>query len=148
MTDVRRLSSGRPWEETFQYSRAVVYGGVLESCLTSPSDPDGRIVAPGNVYRQTRRCLAILRDVLDGAGFPPTSVVASTVYMLDTRRWEEAGRAHREVFGPARPALSFLGCANFWHPDILVEVAIRAYAPGDSASAEPASTDPTTGDRR
>jgi enamine deaminase RidA (YjgF/YER057c/UK114 family) len=137
MTGVRRLSSGRPWEEVFQYSRAVVYGGVFESCLTSPSDPDGRIVAPGDVYGQTRRCLDILRDVLDQAGFAPASVVSSTVYMLDTRCWEDAGRAHREVFGLARPALSFLGCANFWHPDILVEVAIRAYAPHETTTGDP-----------
>ena len=54
-------------------------------------------------------------------------VVATRVYMLDTSRWEDAARAHAEVVTGVRPALSFIGVANFFDPAILVEVEIAAY---------------------
>ena len=128
MSSIRTFSSGRPWEIEYSHARGILYGGVFETCLTSPSDPDGSIVAAGDLYRQTRRCYEIVLASLAEASFTPAQIVRSDIYMLDTRSWEEAARAHRDVIaGQAKPVLSFIGCANFWHPDILVEVAIKAY---------------------
>ena len=62
------------------------------------------------------------------ADHPTTGVKIACRFTLDTRQWEISARAHRDIIaGQARPVLSFIGCANFWHPDILVEVAIKAY---------------------
>ena len=131
MSSIRTFSSGRPWEIKYAHSRGISYGGVFETCLTSPSEPDGGIVAVGDLYGQTRRCYEIVLASLGQAGYTPAQIVRSDVYMLDTRQWEEAARAHRDVIADqARPVLSFIGCANFWHPDILVEVAIKAYRDG------------------
>jgi enamine deaminase RidA (YjgF/YER057c/UK114 family) len=128
MSQIRTFSSGRPWETAYNYARAVSYGGAFETCLTSPSDPGGGIVAIGDLYGQTRRCYEIVLASLQDAGYAVSDIVRSDVYMLDTRRWEEAAGAHRDMIGTAaRPVLSFIGCANFWHPDILVEVAIKAW---------------------
>jgi enamine deaminase RidA (YjgF/YER057c/UK114 family) len=127
MSDIRRFSTGRSWETNYRYSRAIAYGGFFETCLTSPSAGDGSIVCVGDVYGQTHACLRIIADVLAQAGYEISDVVRSDIYMLDTKAWELAGRAHREILGETRPVLSFIGCANFWHPDILVEVAIKAY---------------------
>ena len=55
--------------------------------------------------------------------------MATRVYMLDTTQWEAAARAHSEIATDCRPALSFIGVANFFDPDILVEVEITAYRP-------------------
>jgi enamine deaminase RidA (YjgF/YER057c/UK114 family) len=127
VTEIRRFSTGRSWETNYKYSRAIAYGGLFETCLTSPSASDGSIVSVGDVYGQTRSCLGIIAEVLAQAGYESADVVRTDVYMLDTREWELAGRAHREILGETRPVLSFIGCANFWHPDILVEVAVKAY---------------------
>lgn len=128
MSSIRTFSSGRPWEIEYAHSRGISYGGMFETCLTSPSNPDGSIVAVGDLYHQTRRCYEIVLTSLGEAGYAPAQIVRSDVYMLDTRHWEVAARAHRDIIaGQARPVLSFIGCANFWHPDILVEVAIKAY---------------------
>lgn len=125
---IQTYSSGRPWEETYRHSRGISYGGVFETCLTSPSDPDGSIVAAGDLYAQTVRCYEIVLATLDEAGFKPADIVRSDVYLLDTLQFEHAARAHRDIVGDhARPVLSFIGCANFWHPDILVEVSIKAF---------------------
>ena len=129
MTSVKRFSSGRPWEVQYSYSRGILYNDIFETCLTSPSNPDGSIVGVGDVFAQTVRCYEIVLASLEEAGMTPAQIVRSDIYMLDTRQWEDAARAHRHVIGEqSRPVLSFIGCANFWHPDILVEVAIRAYA--------------------
>ena len=128
MSGIRTFSSGRPWEIKYSHSRGIAYGGVFETCLTSPSDSDGSIVHVGDLYLQTRRCYEIVLSSLSEAGFEPTQIVRSDVYMLDTRNWEHAAKAHADIIGiQARPVLSFIGCANFWHPDILVEVALKAY---------------------
>ncbi len=124
----QELSSGKPWETQYRYSRAVRAGPFFQTSLTSPADQDGRIVCAGDVYGQTRASLAIIGDALGQAGLSLRHVVASRIYMLDTRRWEEAARAHRELVSECRPALSFLGVANFFHPDILVEVEVTAWA--------------------
>ena len=129
MSPIRTFTSGRPWEVKYSHSRGILYGDIFETCLTSPSNPDGSIVGAGDVFAQTVRCYEIVLASLKEAGMTPAQIVRSDVYMLDTRQWEEAARAHKHVIGEqARPVLSFIGCANFWHPDILVEVALRAYA--------------------
>jgi enamine deaminase RidA (YjgF/YER057c/UK114 family) len=126
---IRTFTSGRPWEAKYSHSRGILYGDIFETCLTSPSNPDGSIVGAGDIFTQTVRCYEIVLASLKEASLTPARIVRSDVYMLDTRQWEAAARAHRHVIGDeARPVLSFIGCANFWDPDILVEVAIRAYA--------------------
>ena len=124
----REITSGKPWETRFNYSRAVRVGPYFQTSLTSPADAEGRIVCPGDVYGQTRASLAIIERALAEADLGLADIVASRVYMLDTTRWETAARAHAEVVTACRPALSFIGVANFFDPAILVEVEVIAWA--------------------
>lgn len=121
------ISSGRPWEVRYGYSRAVRAGPLFQSSLTSPADKTGRILHLGDLYGQTRQCLSIIGAALDEAGMRWADVVATRIYMLDTTLWEEAARAHHEIVSPCRPALSFIGVANFFDSAILIEVEITAY---------------------
>jgi len=127
---VRRIdiSSGRPWEKRYGYSRAVRIGTFFQTSLTSPADDSGRILHPGDVQAQTRQCLSIIGRALEDAGLGYSDIVATRVYLLDTTRWEEAARAHAELVTGSRPALSFIGVANFFDPEILVEVEVTACA--------------------
>ena len=122
----KEISSGRPWEKRYSYSRAVRVGDLFQTSLTSPADETGRILHTGDVHGQTRQCLKIIGQALAEAGLAYSDIVATRVYMLDTRRWEEAARAHAEVVQGCRPALSFIGVANFFDPAILVEVEVTA----------------------
>ena len=121
------ISSGRPWEAKAGYSRAVRAGNLIEIGLTSPSAPDGKILHAGDVYRQTRECLKIVGEALEACGASFDDVIKTNIMMLDTRKWAEAGRAHAEVLGQARPALSFVGVSGFFDPLIEVEVEVTAY---------------------
>jgi enamine deaminase RidA (YjgF/YER057c/UK114 family) len=99
----------------------------LQTSLTSPADAAGNIVCRGDVYGQTRASLSIIAKALADAGLTLHDVVATRIYMLDTRQWEDAARAHAELVSECRPALSFIGVANFFHPDILVEAEVTAW---------------------
>ncbi|MBI2237527.1 MAG: RidA family protein, partial [Actinobacteria bacterium] len=91
------------------YSRAVRVGNVVEVAGTAPAAPDGSIVAPGDVEGQTRAALATIGDALRdlGAGFE--DVVRTRIYLADVTMWEEAARAHGEVFRDVRPANTTVG---------------------------------------
>ncbi len=123
----KKISSGRPWEAKAGYSRAVRAGNIVEIGLTSPSAPDGAILHPGDVYQQTRASLEIVGEALAQAGASFDDVIKTNIMMLDTTKWAEAGRAHAEVLGSARPALSFVGVSGFFDPLIEVEVEVTAY---------------------
>ena len=56
----RRILSGRPLEEQFGYSRAVLMDDTLYVSGTTARDPDGNVVAPGDQYTQTRVCFDII----------------------------------------------------------------------------------------
>ena len=123
----REISSGRPWEARFSYSRAVRVGPLFQTSLTSPADEHGRILHLGDVYGQTQQSLSVIEGALREAGLSWTDVVATRVYMLDTRQWEAAAQAHADIVKDCRPALSFIGVANFFDPDILVECEVTAW---------------------
>ena len=123
----RLISGGSEFEAKAGYSRAVRAGNLIEIGLTSPSAPDGTILHAGDVYRQTVASLEIIGQALAelGAGFD--DVIKTNIMMLDTTKWAEAGRAHAEVLGKARPALSFVGVSGFFDPLIEVEVEVTAW---------------------
>ncbi len=122
------VSADRPWERIVGYSRAVRVGDLVEVSGTAPAGADGTIVAPGDVYAQTRQALGIIGEALEGAGASFEDVVRTRVFLKDISRWEEAGRAHAEVFADIRPANTIVGATGFVHHDILVEIEATAVA--------------------
>lgn len=122
----RHVSAGRPWERIVGYSRAVRVGETIEVSGTAPAAPDGTILAPGDLYGQTREALRIIGEALRDAGADFEDVVRTRVFLKDVARWEEAGRAHGEVFSGVRPANTIVGVNGFVDPEILVEVEVTA----------------------
>ena len=122
----RSISANRPWEKIAGYSRAVRAGSVVEVSGTAAAGPDGGILARGDMYGQAREALRIIRDALDEAGASYADVVRTRIYITDASRWEEAGRAHGEVFSEIRPATTVVAVSGFVDPAILVEIEATA----------------------
>ncbi len=117
-----RVSSGSPYEERIGFSRAVRRGNVIAVSGTAPIAEDGSTTSPGDLYGQTVRCLKIIRDAVEQAGGRLEDVLRTQVYLTDASRWEQAGRAHGEVFGACRPACSFIQVAGLIDAEWLVEI--------------------------
>jgi isochorismate pyruvate lyase len=118
----QRVFSGAPWEETVGYCRALRARNMVFVTGTAPVDPDGEVHAPGNALAQARRCLVIIRESLEEMGVGMESVVRTRMFTTDIDRWEDYGKAHKEVFGEHPPATTLVEVSRLIHPDMLIEI--------------------------
>lgn len=125
------ISSGTRWEPVVGYSRAVRVGRLVWVSGTTATDESGEIVGKGDVYAQAARALKNVADALERAGCGMEDVVRTRIYVTDASHWEQAGRAHGEVFGTIRPATSLIAVKGFVSPDMLIEIEAEAVAPDE-----------------
>ena len=116
------VSSGSPFEPRIGFSRAVRVGPFVAVSGTAPIASDGSVFAPGDLYRQAKRCLEIIGQAITEAGLSFDSVIRTRVMLTDITRWEEAARAHGEVFGNVRPASTFVEVKGLIDRGWLVEI--------------------------
>ncbi|GCB50199.1 RidA family protein [Streptomyces sp. NL15-2K] len=128
MSDVRRVTTGAPWEETFGYSRAVELpnGLVLVSGCTSIIDGE---IAGGGPYEQTINAFGVAFAALEQLGLGRDDVVRTRMYITHARDVEDIGRAHKELFDSVRPAASMIIVSGFVDPSLVVEVEVEAFRP-------------------
>ena len=154
-----QISTGTKWEPIVGYSRAVRIGNVVAVTGTTATDERGEIVGEGDLYRQSQQALANVRAALERIGARVEDVIRTRIFVTDISRWEEAGRAHGEMFGTIRPATSMLEISRLIDPRMLVEIEAdaivtpevrrradsrsrRGKARGNSPRRKPASTRP------
>ncbi len=116
------ISSGSPFEKPIGFSRAVRVGNAIAVSGTAPLAPGGGTAYPGDLYRQTRTCLEIIKDAIEKAGGRMADVIRTRIMLVDISRWQEAARAHGEFFGEIRPASTFVQVSRFIDADWLVEI--------------------------
>lgn len=129
--DRQRIASGSPFEPVIGFSRAYRAGGQVFVSGTAPVAADGGVFAPGDMHAQTRRCFEIALRALAEAGGSVTDVVRTRVFLVDGSRWEEAAKAHGELFAEVRPAGTFVVVAGLLDPGWLVEVEVDAVLEAD-----------------
>ena len=116
------ISSGSPFEKPIGFSRAVRVGNAIAVSGTAPIAPGGGTAYPGDLYRQTRTCLEIIKDAIEKAGGHLEDVIRTRIMLVDITRWQESARAHGEFFGEIRPASTFVQVSRFIDADWLVEI--------------------------
>ncbi|HUT98849.1 MAG TPA: RidA family protein [bacterium] len=116
------VGSGSPYEDPTGFSRARRIGRYIAVAGTAPIAPDGSPAHPGDLYRQTLRCLEIIEKALKDLGAERENVIRTRVYLTDAARWPEAARAHGEYFREIRPACTFVGVKGLLEPEWLVEI--------------------------
>ncbi|MET7474542.1 RidA family protein [Streptomyces sp. NPDC005648] len=131
MSDLRRVTTGAPWEDAFGYSRAVELpnGLVLVSGCTSIVDGE---IAGGGPYEQAVNAFNVALAALGQLGLGRDDVVRTRMYITHARDVEDVGRAHKEIFGTVRPAASMLIVSGFVDPSLVVEVEVEAYRGGSA----------------
>jgi enamine deaminase RidA (YjgF/YER057c/UK114 family) len=81
---------------------------------------------PADAYGQAKRCFDIALKALEEAGAAAEDVVRTRVYLTRAADWQEAGRAHGEVFASIRPANAIIVVRGFVDPRWLVEIEVDA----------------------
>ncbi len=85
----------------------------------------------GDISDQARRCLHNLSAVLEAAGSGLEYVLKATVYLRNADDWKAFNEVYRELVPEPLPARSSV-IAALKAPDMLVEVEMIAYVPGDA----------------
>lgn len=125
-----RVFSGAPWEGEVGYCRALKAGNQIFVTGTAPVKDGGGVFAPGDAYRQARRCFELIDRALSGLGAGMGDVVRTRMLVTDITRWREYGRAHKEFFGASPPATTMVEVRALIDPDMLIEVEADAILRG------------------
>jgi len=120
--DRQNIVFGNAYEKAIGFSRAVRHGNHIAVSGTAPISDDGTPAHPGDLYRQTHRCLEIILSAITKAGGSADGVVRTRIFLKNIDDWEQAAKAHGEVFANIQPACTFVEVSRFIHPDWLVEI--------------------------
>lgn len=122
MSQFERVYSGAPWEQHVGYCRVLRAGSQVFVTGTAAVESDGTVHAPGDGYRQTVRCLEIIRRSLAELGVGMDRVTRTRMFVTDIERWKEFGKGHAEVFGAHPPTTTMVEIRRLIHPDMLIEI--------------------------
>ena len=129
MSDRKLISSGSYLEPIIGFSRAVRVGNILAIGGTAPIAAGGGTAAKGDVYGQARRIFEIIGKALADAGAGFEHVTRTRVILTDIKLWDEAAKAHAEVFKDIRPVTTVVAVTAFVDPDWLIEIEVDAVVP-------------------
>jgi enamine deaminase RidA (YjgF/YER057c/UK114 family) len=117
------VSSGSHLEEPIGFSRACRVGNMISVSGTAPIK-NGETACVGDVYGQTKYCLELSMQAIQEAGGNPTDIIRTRIMLTDISRWEEAAKAHGELFSTIKPACTFVEVSRFIDPAWLVETEV------------------------
>ena len=88
-----------------------------------------KVIGEGNVYEQTRFIFQKISKALQEAGSSLEHVVRTRMYITDISKWEEAGKAHGEVFKLIKPASTMVEVTALIDARLLIEIEATAIIP-------------------
>ena len=93
------------------YSQATRANGLLFTAGQVGFDPATGELVDGGISEQTERVLANIRAILEAERLDLSSVVKTTVYLVDMADFAAMNTVYAKVFGDHRPARSSVAVA-------------------------------------
>ncbi|PBC37638.1 hypothetical protein CJ178_26645 [Rhodococcus sp. ACPA4] len=125
MANIERYATGSMFEDFAGYCRAVRSGDRVIVSGTAPSAPDGTNLGDIDTYTQTRMAIEAALSSAAQLGGSAERTLITRLYLAPEASWEEASRAHSEVFALARPANTTLYVHRLIPPGALIEVEVE-----------------------
>lgn len=111
--------------ETAAYSRAVRFGPHIAVSGTAPL-VEGAVLHRGDSYRQTHQAIELALEAAAELGAAPEDVVRTRLLLAPECDWQEAARAHADVFAGIDPANTTYYVGGLIPEGALVEVELDA----------------------
>jgi enamine deaminase RidA (YjgF/YER057c/UK114 family) len=124
----QKVSSGGKYEEMIGYSRAVRAGNLIFVSGTGSVSPKRPPAGEDEAYVQAKEAIATISEALQKLGATLSDVVRTRVFVRADADWKKVSRAHKESFGDAKPASTWL-VGIFLDPTIIVEIEADAIVP-------------------
>jgi enamine deaminase RidA (YjgF/YER057c/UK114 family) len=118
------FADGGNFEQAASYSRAVRAGSHIAVSGTAALDADGPL-HPGDAYLQTLAAFEKALSAAEALGARRADVIRTRILLAPEAAWEDAVRAHKELFDGIAPANTTYFVGGFI-PNVLVEVELDA----------------------
>jgi enamine deaminase RidA (YjgF/YER057c/UK114 family) len=122
---VQRVKESGGLGEAAAYSRAVRFGPHIAVSGTAPL-ADGRVLHPGDSYRQAQAAIERALRAAAELGARPEDVIRTRLLLAPDCDWREAVRAHAEAFAGIDPANTTYFVGGLIPEGALVEVELDA----------------------
>jgi enamine deaminase RidA (YjgF/YER057c/UK114 family) len=120
-----RVPDAGGFGETAAYSRAVRFGPHVAVSGTAPLS-EGRVLHPGDAYRQTQAAIARALAAAAELGARDEDVIRTRLLLAPGCDWQEVVRAHAETFAGIEPANTTYYVGALIPEGALVEVELDA----------------------
>src|SRR4051812_6114105 len=103
MSELKSVQTDKAPAAIGPYSQAIVVGGLVFTAGQIPLDPATMTLEGGDIAAQTERVMKNLRAILESAGASMSSVVKTTVFLLDMNDFAAMNEVYAKHFGDHKP---------------------------------------------
>jgi enamine deaminase RidA (YjgF/YER057c/UK114 family) len=118
----RPIYTGKPWEQTVRHAPGnIASGSVVYTSGLTARDPDGKLVAPGEMRPQVEKVVANCKDVLAAAGADLSRILKLSIFVTSIPEFMANNGALQELMA-CSPSSTLVEVSALQEPGMVVEL--------------------------